>query len=112
MESSPLLTTDNWEQRFGVEVRRLRQRQDLTQGELAERANVSISSIKYLETGKGSSLSTLVRVAKALGRTEWLASFTPPESTVSPMALLRERQRSEQKLPARVRHSPRKNASS
>jgi transcriptional regulator with XRE-family HTH domain len=107
MEFKPLLTTENWERRLGGEVRRLRQRRELTQAELAERANVSLSSIKYLEAGKGSSLATVVRVAKALEREDWLASFMPPESTISPMALLRERQRSEQRSPARVRHSPR-----
>jgi transcriptional regulator with XRE-family HTH domain len=111
MESNPLLTTENWELRFGAEVRRLRQRRELTQAELAERANVSTSSIKYLEAGRGSSLATVVRVAKALGRVDWLESFTPPESTVSPMALLRERQRSEQHSLQRVRHSPRGTAS-
>jgi transcriptional regulator with XRE-family HTH domain len=72
MESKPLLTTENWERRFGIEVRRLRQRHELTQAELAEQANVSTSSIKYLEAGKGSSLATVVRVAKALGRVDWL----------------------------------------
>ncbi|HEY5266139.1 MAG TPA: helix-turn-helix transcriptional regulator [Acidimicrobiales bacterium] len=105
MQSNPLMTTENWERRFGAEVRRLRRRLELTQAELAERANVSSSSIKYLEAGKGSSLATVVRVAKALGRVDWLEAFTPPEPAVSPMALLRTRQLSEQRATSRVRHS-------
>jgi len=105
MKSKPLLTTENWERRFGEEVRRLRHRQNLTQAELAEQANVSLSSIKYLETGKGSSLATLVRIAKALGRVDWLEAFTPPEPSISPMALLRARQLEEQRATKRVRHS-------
>src|SRR5665213_1895172 len=105
MTSNPLITTENLELRFGAEVRRLRQRLDLTQTELAERANVSISSIKYLENGKGSSLATIVRVARALGRVDWLEAFTPPEPAVSPMAMWRARQLEAERSTTRVRHS-------
>ena len=90
MESRQLRTTE-WEQRIGRAVRELRQRAELTQAELAERSNVSLSAVRYLEAGKGSSLSTLVRVVRALDRTSWLEDLAPPEPSVSPIALLRER---------------------
>ena len=93
MEYELSMTTSEWEKRIGVEVRRLRVTHGLTQVDLAQRASVSISTIRYLEAGRGSSLATLIRVAKVLGRTTWLDSFAPVEPSVSPMELLREQDR-------------------
>ena len=93
MEYELSRTTSEWEKYLGLEVRRLRVARGLTQFDFAQRANVSISTIRYLETGRGSSLATLVRVAKVLDRTMWLASFAPVEPSVSPMELLREQNR-------------------
>jgi transcriptional regulator with XRE-family HTH domain len=105
MELETLISTDEWEQRFGREVRRLRTRLRLTQDDLASRANISKSSVQSLERGSGSSLSTIIRVARALGRTEWLNSFTPEEPDVSPVRLLREREQQEARARSRVRRS-------
>jgi transcriptional regulator with XRE-family HTH domain len=105
MEASPLLTTEEWEQRLGRDVRRLRKRQQLTQAELASQANVSKSSVESLERGGGSSLVTLIRVTRALERTEWLNSFAPEEPKVSPVKLLREREEQANKSRSRRRSS-------
>jgi transcriptional regulator with XRE-family HTH domain len=105
MQNEPLNTTADWERRIGDEVRSLRRRQRLTQAELAQRANISTSAVKYLETGRGSSLATLIRIARVFGRTEWLASFAPPEPAISPLAVLREHQRVAKAGPKRVRHA-------
>jgi len=43
--------------------------------------------VRNLEVGRGSTLRTLVRVVRALGRTDWLEALAPPV-TVSPLALL------------------------
>ena len=102
----PLATTEQWESRLGESGRQLRLRAKLTQAELAERANVSLSSVKHFEAGKGSSLATVVRLARALGRTDWLESFAPPASTFSPLAVLHERRRAEAATARRVRHPP------
>jgi len=99
-------TTSEWEARVGLAIRVLRQGADLTQAELAERANVSLSAVRYLEAGKGSSLSTLVRIARALDRTEWLESLAPPGPAVSPIALLHARRDAERGAKQRVRHAP------
>jgi len=101
VEKKPLRTSEEWEGSLGADVRRLRLARRYTQNELAERANVSLSALKNLEAGRGSSLATVVRVAKALDRTEWLSSFAPAEPSFSPMDLLR---RSAEKGPRRVRH--------
>jgi transcriptional regulator with XRE-family HTH domain len=104
MELTPLMATDEWEKRLGSDVRRLRIRQHWTQAELARHSNVSLSSVQGLERGRGSTLSTLIRVVRALGRTEWLSSLAPEESKVSPIQLLRERERQAAKVRSRVRH--------
>ena len=82
-----------WEARLGVDVRRVRNAAELTQVELADRANVALSALKNLEGGHGCTLTTVVRVAHALDRTDWLGGFAPAAASVSPMDLLRQRQR-------------------
>ena len=89
MEIQPSGTVEEWEENFGRAVRRLRLTRRLTQAELAQRANVSLSALKNLERGGGSSLASVVRVARALGRSEWLDSFAPAEPDFSPMRMLR-----------------------
>jgi transcriptional regulator with XRE-family HTH domain len=100
-----MATTADWEHKLGSAARRLRHRNRLTQAELAELANVSISAVKNLESGKGSSLATLIRVVRALGRTDWLESLLPPEPAISPMDKLRERRRMQAASSQRVRHN-------
>ncbi len=91
---------------MGQAGRQLRLRARLTQADLAERANVSLSSVKYFEAGKGSSLATVIRLARALGRTDWLESLAPTASSFSPLAVLRDRRGAEAAAPRRVRHAP------
>jgi transcriptional regulator with XRE-family HTH domain len=83
-------STDEWETVIGAEVRAARIAANLDQAELARRADISLGAVKNLEAGKGSTLKTLVRVVRALGRTEWLESLTPL-ITVSPLAMLTKR---------------------
>lgn len=94
MEKKPLVvgSTRDLEVELGREIRRMRLRQDRTQRELADDANVSLSALKSLETGRGSGVRTLILVARALGRTDWLESFAPPEPSISPMQMLRQRE--------------------
>jgi hypothetical protein len=73
----------------------------LTQQDLAGRADISWSAVKNLESGRGANLTSLVKVARALGREDWLAAIAhPAEPVVSPMEMLRDRQRTS---PARRR---------
>jgi transcriptional regulator with XRE-family HTH domain len=64
---------------------------DLDQVGLAARAGVSVSALRGLEAGKGSTLHTLVRVARALGREDWFASIAPV-ATIHPLTMLRHAQ--------------------
>jgi transcriptional regulator with XRE-family HTH domain len=104
VESQRIGTTAEWEARIGRSIRELRQRANLTQAELAERSNASLSAVRYLESGKGSSLATLVRVVRALERTEWLEALAPPGPSISPIALLRAQQDGARRATRRIRH--------
>jgi transcriptional regulator with XRE-family HTH domain len=93
VDTSRRRTTDEWLVEIGSDLRARRVHQDLTQRELAHVAGVGISTLKHLESGDGATLSTLVKVVRALGAEEWLGTLSPPpEPAVSPMQLLRQRQ--------------------
>ncbi|GAA5159246.1 hypothetical protein GCM10025770_05170 [Viridibacterium curvum] len=80
--------------------RRLRVDARLTQDELASAAQLSLGAIKGLENGSGSSLHTVIAVARALGQESWLAALAPPVQ-VSPLAMLKASAR--EGVPRRVR---------
>jgi transcriptional regulator with XRE-family HTH domain len=90
------LSSDEWEQRIGDQFRALRLRRGLDQAEVAAASGVSLGAVKNLEQGRGSTLKTLVKVARTLDRADWLLEIAPP-ITVSPIEILRSgrgRQRS------------------
>ncbi|MET4782334.1 helix-turn-helix transcriptional regulator [Glaciihabitans sp. UYNi722] len=86
--TSEQLSGDDWEQRVGEQFRALRLRSGFDQAGLAEASGVSLGAVKNLEHGKGSTLKTLVKVARSLDRSEWLLEIAPPV-TVSPIEILR-----------------------
>ncbi len=96
-------TVEEWEKLVGEEVRAMRVANDLDQTRLALLADVSVGALSNLERGKGSSLKTVVAVIRALGRTDWLEALAPPVA-VSPMRMLRAKQKSPRKR-VRVRTS-------
>ena len=90
-----LRNAGDWEKLIGGQVRAARIRKGLTQEELSARAGVSKSALCGLESGRGSTVKSLVSVLNALGETAWIESLAP-EVTVSPvqlMALGKPRQR-------------------
>jgi transcriptional regulator with XRE-family HTH domain len=96
-------TTAEWEVTLGDQIRRVRITRNLDQASLAELADVSVGAVSNLERGKGSTLRTLISILRALGRTDWLESLAP-EVGVSPMQLLRSKQKAQRR---RVRASRR-----
>ncbi len=91
------LTADEWQQRLGADIRELRLRQNLTQAEVARRANKDRTTVARIEAGEGGSIGSLIQITRALGREQWLGSLVVVEPGVSPMQELRERQRQESK---------------
>ena len=86
-------TTEEWEEVVGEQIRSARIANDLDQAALSELANVSIGALSNLERGRGSSLTTVVAVVRALGRTDWLESLAP-QVTISPLQMLRSKKKS------------------
>ncbi|MHB1951072.1 MAG: helix-turn-helix domain-containing protein [Acidiferrobacteraceae bacterium] len=91
-------TTDEWQAEIGERLRGARIRQRLEQKELANRANISVSAIKNLEGGKGSTLKSLIHVLRALNLQDLLDAL-PPADLISPLEVARTGQ---VRLPQRV----------
>lgn len=89
--SQVVRSTDAWESELGQRMRAARKRARLSQAALAERANVSLSAVKSLEAGRGSSLKTFVSVVRALELDAGLDRVFAVTSTVSPVAMLQAR---------------------
>jgi transcriptional regulator with XRE-family HTH domain len=71
---------------LGKRIRGLRLRKNITQEALAGRALIAVGTLKSLEAGKGTTLSTLVAVLRELGALDQLDQFIPPV-TISPIRL-------------------------
>jgi transcriptional regulator with XRE-family HTH domain len=83
-------TTEEWLRQIGTGLRERRFRAGLTQDELAQRADVGLSSVKHLESGAGATITSLIKVVRALDAEEWLEALAvPAEPAISPMQLLR-----------------------
>ena len=81
-------TTDELEAHLGARLRALRLERNLDQVTLAARAGVSLNAVKHLEGGRGSTLKTVMRVLRALGRLEWL-DMIAPVPTINPLTMPR-----------------------
>jgi len=93
-------TPEELETELGQQLRDLRLRQNINQQQLAGQAGVALNAVKNLEAGKGSTVSSFVKVLRALGRADWLATLAPAVS-VSPLQMLKGK-------PVRLRASRRK----
>lgn len=86
---------------LGGRLKRLRLNRNLDQRTTAEKAGISEKALRNLESGRGSTVETLLRVLKALDHLQGL-DMLAPEASVNPLELLRQ-----PKPPLRVRR-PRK----
>ena len=75
-------------QELGGRIRSYRLQRNLSQDELARQAGVNRTTVRDIEGGKDSQLSTLVKLMRALGRLEDLGAFLPIPS-VSPIQLMK-----------------------
>jgi len=82
------ITPEEWELEIGQQVRDLRLRQNIDQRRLAEQAGVAVNVINRLESGKGTTLASFVKVLRALGRADWLRTLAPAVS-ISPLQMLK-----------------------
>ena len=96
------MSLTQWEQKIGDAIRHTRINAGYNQVELAERANLSRSTVQALEQGDGTRLRTLVAVLRALGRLDLFDSLLP-QTGPTPLELLAESRRTT--TPQRVRKS-------
>ncbi len=98
-------TSADLEALLGSRLRELRLLKNLDQKSLAERAGISLNAVKHLESGKGARVNSLIKVVRALERTDWLDTLAPIVS-ISPMQMLksgsREPRRARRRARARV----------
>lgn len=76
-------------QQLGQAVRRIRLLRNLDRETLAHQAGVSVSALKNLESGKGSTTHTLVKVVRALGKAEWFRMLAPAV-TINPLSMVKD----------------------
>ena len=89
--SASVQTPEEMEVALGERLRELRLMKNLDQATVAARAGISIGALKNLEGGRGTTLKTLIRVVRVLGREEWLAGVAPVAS-INPLTLVRHAQ--------------------
>lgn len=73
---------------LGERLKRLRLNRNLDQRTTAERAGVSERALRNLESGRGSTVETLLRILKALDHLQGIEMLAP-EAGVDPLDLLR-----------------------
>ena len=95
-------TSVELEQLLGSRLRELRLLKDLDQNSLAERAGISLNAVKHLESGKGARVHSLIKVLRALERTDWLDTLAPAVS-ISPMQMLKSGSREPRRARRRTR---------
>jgi transcriptional regulator with XRE-family HTH domain len=83
---------------LGDQIQSLRVSKNLDQRSTAEKAGISEKALRNLETGRGSTVESLLRVLKALDSLDGIELLAPKPS-VNPLALLRS-----SKVRKRVRH--------
>ncbi len=76
---------------LGENIKILRLQKNLDRKTLCEKAGVSENAVRNLEGGKGSTVKTLIRVVRALGRQEWFAGVALKVS-INPLHMTKEKQ--------------------
>jgi transcriptional regulator with XRE-family HTH domain len=94
------MNAEEWEMELGKQLRSARLRQNIDQRQLAGQAGIALNAVKNMEAGKGATITSLIKVLRALGRTDWLNLLAPAVS-ISPLQALKAR-------PTRQRVSKRK----
>ena len=97
-------TTKEWQRAIGDWLRDSRLGRELDQQTVARLADISVRSLRNLESGEGSSLATLIKTMRALGREDWFEGLDEGIGEPSPLEMLR----ASRKQPMRRRRAPRR----
>lgn len=84
-----------WERYLGGQLKSARVRKELTQEEVASRSGISTVTMSRLESGKGSSLETLIKVLIVLDEVQWIEQLEPEVnfSPIQQLQLQKQRER-------------------
>lgn len=82
---------------LGDRLRRIRLSRNMDQRTAAAKAGVSEKALRNLETGRGSTVETLMRTLKALDYLQGL-DMLAPEPTVNPLDLLHSAKKTQQRV--------------
>ncbi len=83
-------TEEELQHALGDRIRKLRLSRNIDQRETADKAGISLSALRNLESGRGATTATLLRTLKAL---DYLAGLEmlAPEVKINPVAMLKTR---------------------
>lgn len=99
------MSDDALAKHIGVFIKHHRLEQNRTQGEVAEAAGISRSTLSLLERGETITLTTLIRVLRVLSQLQVMESFVVHQQ-VSPLALakaeLEQRKRARKRNPTKT----------
>lgn len=106
MDNVYMLTDTDIQRRLAEKIRILRLQQNYSQQELAERSGVSVSTVIRTENGQTTSVDTLVRLLRQLGKLDVLIPLLEDEP-ISPTEYYRLKQAAEKPLRKRATKSTR-----
>ena len=92
-----IVSIDDLQRQLGERLKRLRILKRLDQQALADRAGVSVRAVSRTETGKGSTIETVLRILYALDETGAIDALAPKPG-IDPVMMLRLK-----RMPTRVR---------
>jgi transcriptional regulator with XRE-family HTH domain len=97
-------TTSEWQVFIGESLRDARLAREMDQQSLADRASISRATLSKMENGAPTTVAALIKVVRALGRTDWFELLDETGGGISPLALARELSRQ----PTKRQRAPRK----
>ena len=74
---------------IGETIRRLRIRKGLPLEDVAAKTSLSPISVRALELGRGSTLSTMLKVLKAIDELDFISDWSEKSVEISPLQALR-----------------------
>ncbi len=88
---------------LGMRLKRERLNQNITQAVLAKQAGISRRTLVAAEKGEGTTLETLIRILRSLGKINQLDQFLP-EPLISPIQLAKLKGKVRQKASGKLQY--------
>lgn len=83
-----ILTPNELAIALGENIKALRLQKNLDRQTLCAQAGISENALRHLEGGKGATVTTLIRVVKALDKESWISAIAPQVS-IHPLHMIR-----------------------